>query len=528
MDALDPAARVQIEGHRPGSYVRLQFRGLPCEFMSNFRAESPLLVGALSHVEQSMGYMQLRLKRHRWFPKILKNRDPLVFSAGWRRFQSCPVYAIEDNNGRMRMLKYTPEHMHCRAVLWGPMVPPNTGVLALQGLQESTAGWRISATGVVLELDASTKVVKKLKLVGTPSHINRNTAFVTGMFNSQLEVAKFEGASVRTVSGIRGTIKKALRPGQKGIRDGDFRATFEDKLIKSDIVFLRAWTRVEVPKFVNPVTNLLHKPAPVRSVKRKRSAKEEEEEEAAAAEVVAPPPKAQATQAAPSTLPSGVEFIPSASFAGAKPGYVFARRRQGLGYYSDVGLPALLAAKPEATRAGAIPLEEDGIPEANGAAAVEDGWVGMRTVGQLNRLMGRGAPRNSDSLYRAIERAPRQFNPLKVPKALQAALPFKSKPKLEPKRKRKTLEQKRAVVLEPEEKRARTLMQQLNAIRNEKAAKRAAASERRRAEGIKRREREDVQRSEHNKEERKKRYAAKGLEAKHKGGAGSTAKFNRK
>lgn len=40
----------------------------------------------------------------------------------------------------------------------------------------------------------------------------------------------------------------------------------------------------------------------------------------------------------------------------------------------------------------------------------------------------------------------RRFNPLKVPKALQAALPFKTKPKIEPARKRKTLEQKRAVV----------------------------------------------------------------------------------
>lgn len=45
-----------------------------------------------------------------------------------------------------------------------------------------------------------------------------------------------------------------------GGKDGSFRATFEDKPLLSDIVFLRAWVAVELPRFYNPVTNLLAPP----------------------------------------------------------------------------------------------------------------------------------------------------------------------------------------------------------------------------------------------------------------------------
>lgn len=41
------------------------------------------------------------------------------------------------------------------------------------------------------------------------------------------------------------------------VKEGTVRCTFEDKILMSDIVFLRAWTRVDIPKFFNPVTSLL-------------------------------------------------------------------------------------------------------------------------------------------------------------------------------------------------------------------------------------------------------------------------------
>lgn len=102
--------------------------------------------------------------------------------------------------------------------------------------------FRIAATGVVLELNNSFRIVKKLKLVGTPFQVEARTAFIKDMFTSALEVAKFEGACIRTVSGIRGLIKKAIPvnsviPKTLFVQkvEGAFRATFEDRILMNGI-----------------------------------------------------------------------------------------------------------------------------------------------------------------------------------------------------------------------------------------------------------------------------------------------------
>lgn len=241
---MEEDIRLQVEGFRAGLYIRVEFERLPFQLIKNFDPGYPLIVGGINPGEIGQGYMRVRIKKHRWYHRILKTKDPLIISMGWRRFQTAPIFHMMDDNMRNRALKYTPWHLHCLATFWAPPAPQGTGFIAFQETDVFTQKFRVAATGVVLEIDKEVEITKKLKLVGTPLQIFTKTAFIQGMFNSELEVANFEGAQIRTVSGIRGSIKKAIKS-----PPGAFRGTFEDKILMSDIVFMKTWFKVEVPHF---------------------------------------------------------------------------------------------------------------------------------------------------------------------------------------------------------------------------------------------------------------------------------------
>ena len=138
----------------------------------------------------------------------------------------------------------------------------------------------------------------------------------------------------------------------------------------------------------------------------------------------------------------------------------------------------------------------------------------MRLTGQVRREQGLKTPTNVNSIYKPVERPARRFNPLKVPKKLQASLPYASKPKLMKAQHRATYMQKRAVVLEPEEKRAIALLQQARALRKDQVARRREKKEEKRVEHRKRVEREEERKGEKERERRKEYMRVAGLKSK--------------
>jgi ribosome biogenesis protein BMS1 len=79
---------------------------------------------------------QAKLTKHRFYSKILKTKNPLIVSLGWRRFQTLPIYSHQDDNMRQRYLKYTPSFKACTATFWGPITPQQSGLLAMETFEQ--------------------------------------------------------------------------------------------------------------------------------------------------------------------------------------------------------------------------------------------------------------------------------------------------------------------------------------------------------------------------------------------------------
>lgn len=59
LNDLDEATRLEIEGFRTGSYLRLEIHDVPCEMVDHLDPYHPILVGGVGVAEENVGYMQV-------------------------------------------------------------------------------------------------------------------------------------------------------------------------------------------------------------------------------------------------------------------------------------------------------------------------------------------------------------------------------------------------------------------------------------------------------------------------------------
>jgi ribosome biogenesis protein BMS1 len=106
----------------------------------------------------------------------------------------------------------------------------------------------------------------------------------------------------------------------------------------------------------------------------------------------------------------------------------------------------------------------------------------------------------------AIERKQKKFNPLQIPKRLEKDLPFMSKPKNIPKRKRPSLEDKRAVIMEPKERKEHTIIQQFQLLQHHTMKKKKATDQKKRKEYEAEKAKNEEINKKRRREERRDRY----------------------
>ena len=94
---------------------------------------------------------------------------------------------------------------------------------------------------------------KKIKIKGNIFKTFKKTAFIRGMFNSDMDAIRFKNAIIKTSNGIRGILKNINSRNSHG----NIRATFEKKIPKGTSVSIVTYVNVEAYKNYEEIFNFL-------------------------------------------------------------------------------------------------------------------------------------------------------------------------------------------------------------------------------------------------------------------------------
>ncbi|KAK5984046.1 Pre-rRNA-processing protein TSR1 [Trichostrongylus colubriformis] len=227
-----------------GQYVTLQIDRVPVTLAQQWDPTTPLVLYQLLPHEQRMSVLNFVIRKHPSCKVPIMNKQKLIFSVGFRKFEASPVFSQHTNGNKFKMERYLPANASCVASVFAPITFPPASVLVFR---EGKAGREeLVATGSLLDINPDRIVLKRIVLSGHPFKINKRSVVCRYMFFNREDIEWFKPVELYTPSGRRGHIKEALGT------HGHMKCRFDQQLNAADSVMMSLYKRV-FPKWTyNP------------------------------------------------------------------------------------------------------------------------------------------------------------------------------------------------------------------------------------------------------------------------------------
>lgn len=243
----------------PGRKVTLFVSDVPaetyrlyCQSMETKTIKPFIVFGLLPH-EQKMSILNFSVTRPRHEENeniVIKSKDKLLVSCGFRRYVNAPIYSQATNGSLHKFERFFPNGQTVIGTVYAPVSYQPCPVLLFNLVKkqenapdEQPSYPQLVATGSVQSMDPTRMLIKRIVLTGPPTRIHKSsrhkhTAVVRYMFFNPEDIEYFKPIELKTKYGRRGHIIDSI--GTHGAMKCGF-----DKTIQSmDTVCMMLYKRV--------------------------------------------------------------------------------------------------------------------------------------------------------------------------------------------------------------------------------------------------------------------------------------------
>ena len=224
---------------------RFEFEGFPSDFKKNYDIHF-LLTIVFGNTDKRKKIVA-KIFKNKWENELLFSGKYYILSIGFKLIITRLYFCNQKKNNSFNIINKIKAINFYYICFDIAMTTKEDLVIGLEkksqirNTRNQGASFSFLFFGKILQIKTSFKMFKKLKLKGNLIKKYDKTAFVTGMFRSNMEAIKYEGACIKTFNGIKGIIKSIYSSDSKGI----FRATFEKNIKNENFVFIRTFIEVK-------------------------------------------------------------------------------------------------------------------------------------------------------------------------------------------------------------------------------------------------------------------------------------------